>query len=174
MLRLERHKCISVGRLYLHSTLNELDDSLHISAVCSMDLPALCSDFDPLQFSVYFIYLQVESSPKIIHSCASTKPNSKFFYERQSVGQSAFVLGTHLWPTTRFLWLSRVCWYGMPYLMRGLVCSLKLLLVLTSELIFGFKSSITQETETSSFCWAHWIDSTRRQRQNPVSETSCF
>jgi hypothetical protein len=63
----------------------------------------------------------------------------KLNYDRQSVGQSVLVSGTHLGPVTIFFFLLevffrqlRVCYFVAPSLTRGPVCNLRLLLVLAS------------------------------------------
>jgi hypothetical protein len=62
------------------------------------------------------------------------KSKSKLYYDRQSVGQSVLVSGTHLGPAINFppslfsyfrqLW---VCWCGAPSLTRSQVCSFQFL-----------------------------------------------
>jgi hypothetical protein len=54
----------------------------------------------------------------------------KLVYDRQSVGQSVLVSGTHLDPATNFFLLEiffrqlRVCYFVAPSLTRGRVCNL--------------------------------------------------
>jgi hypothetical protein len=60
----------------------------------------------------------------------------------QSVGQSVLVTGSHLEPTTRFLfsvWRLRVSWCVAPSLTRGWVCNLLV------QLLLGSKSRRTHE-----------------------------
>jgi hypothetical protein len=57
----------------------------------------------------------------------------KLIYDRQSVGQSVLVPGSHLGPMTIFLlsrWRFRASWYGVPSLTRGRVINLLLQLLL--------------------------------------------
>jgi hypothetical protein len=42
------------------------------------------------------------------------------------------------------VWQLRVCWFGVPSLMRGRVCRFQLLLVLASAVIFGSESRRTR------------------------------
>jgi hypothetical protein len=66
----------------------------------------------------------------------------KLSYDRQSVGQSVFVSGSHLEPMTRYLfsvWQLGVSWCGAPSLTRGRVCNL----VLQFAVSLGSKSRRT-------------------------------
>jgi hypothetical protein len=68
---------------------------------------------------------------------------SKLCYDRRSAGQSVLESSIHLGLTTRSLlhvWQLWVCWFGAPFLMRGRVCRLQLLLALASAIILGFES----------------------------------
>jgi hypothetical protein len=62
------------------------------------------------------------------------KSKSKLYYDRQSVGQSVLVSGTHLW----------VGYLVAPSLTRELVCNLLLLLVLVSAVPLGSESRGTE------------------------------
>jgi hypothetical protein len=71
-------------------------------------------------------------------------------YDRQSVGQSVLVSGSHLEPMTKFLlsdWQLRVSWCGAPSLARGWVCNLlvQLPLGLARAVTFGYKSYRTHD-----------------------------
>jgi hypothetical protein len=76
----------------------------------------------------------------------------KLYFNRQSVGQSVLVSGTHLGPVTNFffqhgiffrqLW---VCYFVVPSLTRGRVYNLLLLLVLASAALLGSKFRRTQD-----------------------------
>jgi hypothetical protein len=63
------------------------------------------------------------------------KSKSKLYYDRQSVGQSVLVSGTHLGTATYFshslfdyfLRQLQVCWCGAPYLTRSQVCTFQFL-----------------------------------------------
>jgi hypothetical protein len=68
----------------------------------------------------------------------------KLIYDRQSVGQSVLVSGTHLGPVTNFFFLLeisfrqlRVCYFVAPSLTRGRVCNLLV------QLILGLARAIT-------------------------------
>jgi hypothetical protein len=61
------------------------------------------------------------------HTTLTQLKKLKWTYDRQSVGQSVLMLGSHLKPVTRFLfsvWRLRVSWCGAPSLTRGRVCNL--------------------------------------------------
>jgi hypothetical protein len=80
------------------------------------------------------------------------KSKSNLYYDRQSVGQSFLVPGTHLGPATNFSFSlkfylgSCVLWYFVaPSLTRGRVCNLLLLLVLASSVPLGSESHGTQD-----------------------------
>jgi hypothetical protein len=74
----------------------------------------------------------------------------KLIYDRQSVGQSLLVSGSHLGPMTRFLfsvWRLWVSWCGAPSFTRGWVCNLllQLLLGLPKAVTLGSKSRRTHD-----------------------------
>jgi hypothetical protein len=80
-----------------------------------------------------------------------TRMKLKLNYDRQSVGQSVLVSGTHLGPATNFFFLLeiffgqlRVCYFVSPSLTRGRVCNLLLFLVLASTFTLGSDSHGTQ------------------------------
>jgi hypothetical protein len=63
-------------------------------------------------------------------------------YDRQSVGHSVLVSGSHLGPVTNFLFEMffrqlRVCYFVAPSLTRRRVCNLLLPLVLASTVLLG-------------------------------------
>jgi hypothetical protein len=72
---------------------------------------------------------------------------SKLCYDQRSVSQSVLVWTTHLGLKTRLLFIRqlRVCWCGAPSLMRGWVCRLQLLVVLTSAVILRSESRGTHD-----------------------------
>jgi hypothetical protein len=77
---------------------------------------------------------------------------SKLYCDRQSVGQSVLVSGTHLGPATNFFFhleiVSRqlqVCYFIASSLTRGLVCNLLLPLVLASTVPLWSESRGTQD-----------------------------
>jgi hypothetical protein len=75
----------------------------------------------------------------------------KLNYDRQSVGQSVLVSGTHLGPATNFSFSLKFsldscgCYFVAPSLTRGRVCNLLLLLVLDSAAPLGSKFRGTQD-----------------------------
>jgi hypothetical protein len=81
-------------------------------------------------------------------SDSDCKSKSKLCYDLRSVGQSVLVSGTHRKPMIRSSLLSReiqICWYGAPYLTRGRVCTLQLLLSLAKAIILGSGSRRTHD-----------------------------
>jgi hypothetical protein len=71
----------------------------------------------------------------------------KLIYYRRSVGQSVLVSGSHLEPTTSFVWHWRSSYCGAHSLTRGWVCNLlvQLLLGLITAASLGFKSRRTHD-----------------------------
>jgi hypothetical protein len=72
----------------------------------------------------------------------SRKSKSEFYYDRQSVGQSVLVSGSHLGPETNFYCFIifgqlRICRCAAPSLARGRVCSLHFLPGLASPVFPG-------------------------------------
>jgi hypothetical protein len=101
-----------------------------------------------------FLYCWYWYSPTIQHPvllpCLFFK--LKLIYDRQSVGQSVLVLGTHLGPVTNFFFLLeislkrlRLCYFVPPSLTWGRVCNLlvQLLLGLARAVTFVSKSRKT-------------------------------
>jgi hypothetical protein len=91
---------------------------------------------------------QVWNQQKQVASWAALK--LKLIYDRQSVGLSVLVLGSHLWPVPIFLLeiffrQLRVCYFLAPSLTRGRVCNLLLLLVLANTVRLGSESHGTQD-----------------------------
>jgi hypothetical protein len=78
-----------------------------------------------------------DPSPHEIYSFSS---KSKLYYDRQSVGQSILLSGTHLGPATNFshslfdyfCWQFPICWCGAPSLTRSRICTLQFLLGIAS------------------------------------------
>jgi hypothetical protein len=78
---------------------------------------------------------------------------SKLYYDRQSVGQSVLVSGTHLGPATNFFPLSlwvffrqlRVCWCGAPSLTRSRVWTFQFLQGIASAAFLRSESHGTHE-----------------------------
>jgi hypothetical protein len=83
---------------------------------------------------------------------AINKKESKSHYDRQSVGQSVLVSGTHLGPATNLHFLSLtifrqlwVCWCGAPSLTRSRVCSFQFLPGITSAAFHRSESHGTHQ-----------------------------
>jgi hypothetical protein len=88
--------------------------------------------------------------------CLHVSSKSKLHYDRQSVDQSVLVSGAHLGPRYQFFFLLeilfrqlRVCYFVAPFLKRGRVCNLLLLLVLASAVPLG--SALSDERSGLSF-----------------------
>jgi hypothetical protein len=83
----------------------------------------------------------------------SSKSKSKLYYDRQSVGQSVLVSGTHVGPAINFspfsLWLYfrqfRVCWCGAPSLTRSPICTFQFLPGIASAAFLRSESHGTHE-----------------------------
>jgi hypothetical protein len=98
----------------------------------------------------------MSSSSVTVLSEIVNKSKSKTLYDRQSVGRSVLVSGTHLGPATnvsfslRFFFRQLRVWYFVaPSLTRERVCNLLLLLVLTSAVPLW--SALSDETSGLSF-----------------------
>jgi hypothetical protein len=95
-----------------------------------------------------------------VNSCPKSK--SKLHYDQWSFGQYLLVSGTHLGPLTKFssffnyLYALRGCLCMAPSLMRGLACSLQLLVGLTNVVFLGSESRES---------WPHFIVSILRPLQ---------
>jgi hypothetical protein len=107
----------------LHFTL------LHFSLV-NFPPEETFGQFD-LSISYHYIIQTATCSTALTHPRLH-KSKSKLYYDRQSVGQSVLVSGTHLAPATNFspVFLIifrqlRVCWSGAHSLTRGRVCNLQ-------------------------------------------------
>jgi hypothetical protein len=73
----------------------------------------------------------------------------KLNYDRQSVGQSVLVSGTHMGPVTNFSFSFKfsldICYFVAPSLIRRRVCNLLLLLVLARAVPLGSESRRTKD-----------------------------
>jgi hypothetical protein len=92
-----------------------------------------------------------------VYQIAEEAQSLKLCYNWQSVGQSVLMSGTHLGPIAIFFnYLYRqfrVCWWGVPSLTSGQICSLQSLLGPASTVIFGSKSLRTHDLILLSQIW---------------------
>jgi hypothetical protein len=93
----------------------------------------------------------------LVQTLYSLKLKLKLNYDRQSVGQSVLVSGTHLGPATNSFFLEiffrqlQVCYFVAPSLTRGRVCNLLLLLVLASAVPLGSECGTQDHILLSQF-----------------------
>jgi hypothetical protein len=104
--------------------------------------------FSPCRFSISFLRINQDGGKRVIHPTLKSKSKSKSHYDRQSVGQSVLLSETRdqfFFLLEIFFRQLRACYFVAPSLIRGRVCNVLLLLVLTRSVPLGSESRETQD-----------------------------